>query len=139
VKRRWSDRTKQMNVPLFPGYVFCRLDEQNRLPVLTTPGVIRIIGNGKRPVPITESEIESVKSVLKSNLDCMPWPTLAPGSRITVDRGPLMGVQGVLVKCRNENRLVVSVELLNRAVAVEIDDTWIRPSASEVSSLPRLT
>jgi transcription antitermination factor NusG len=125
-RRRWSDRVKQVDVPLFPGYVFCRLDSQDRLPVLQAPGVVQIVGNGKLPVPIAEEEIEAVKIVLKSNLPYLPWPSLAPGHRVVVDRGPLMGVQGVLLQIRQSHRLVVSVSMLQRAVAVELDASWVR-------------
>jgi transcription antitermination factor NusG len=126
-QRRWSDRVKQVDVPLFPGYVFCRFDSQDRLPVLQAPGVVQIVGNGKLPVPIAEEEIEAVKIVLKSNLPYLPWPSLAPGHRVVVDRGPLMGVQGVLLQTRYPRRLVVSITMLHRAVAVELDANWVRP------------
>lgn len=136
VSRRWSDRMKAIDVPLFPGYVFCRLDTRNQLPVLTTPGVVQLVGSGKKPVALTEIEIASIKTVLKSNLPYMPWEALVPGERVMVDRGPLMGVQGKLLECRTGNRLVVSIEILNRAVAVEIDATWVqRPHVHKMADL----
>jgi transcription antitermination factor NusG len=129
VTRRWSDRVKQLSVPLFPGYVFCSLDQNDRLPVLTTPGVIQLVGNGKRPVEVTEDEITAVKAVLNSNLSYSPHAPLVAGNRVVVETGPLMGVQGVLVESRDTNRLVVSIEILNRAVAVEIEASWVRRCA----------
>jgi transcription antitermination factor NusG len=124
--RQWSDRIKQLTVPLFRGYIFCRLNHQHPLPVLTTPGVVQLVGNGRTPIEVTEDEISSVKAVLNSNLPYMPYPSLACGTRVVVDYGPLMGVQGVLVESRTTNRLVVSIEILQRAVAVEIDAAWVR-------------
>jgi transcription antitermination factor NusG len=133
VTRRWSDRIKHIDIPLFPGYVFCRLDQQKRLPVLSTPGVVQLVGHGRRPAEVSEGEINAVRTVLKSTLPYTPAsPT--PGSRVVVDRGPLMGVQGVLVEAREANRLVVSIDILNRAVAVEIDINWVRPLPSGMSS-----
>ena len=126
VTRRWSDRVKRLDVPLFPGYIFCRINQQKPLPVLTTPGVVQLVGNGKTPVAVTEDEISSVRAVLNSNLPYMPYLSLVSGTRVVVDQGPLMGVQGVLVESRMANRLVVSIEILNRAVAVEIDAAWVR-------------
>jgi transcription antitermination factor NusG len=143
VKRRWSDRMKDIDVPLFPGYIFCRLDQQHRLPIVTTPGVVQLVGNGKKPVAITEDEITAVKTVLKSNLPYMPWQSLVPGNRVVVDRGPLMGVQGVLLESRTGDRLVVSIDILNRAVAVEIDATWVQrphvPGMAGFASEARIT
>jgi transcription antitermination factor NusG len=126
-QRRWSDRVKQIDIPLFPGYVFCRLDSHDRVPVLQSPGVVQIVGNGNLPIPIAEEEIDAVRNVLKSNLPYKPWPSLVPGDRVIVDRGPLMGMQGVLLRIRQAHRLVVSINMLQRAVAVEIDASWVRP------------
>jgi transcription antitermination factor NusG len=137
LSRRWSDRMKQIKRPLFPGYIFCRFDPNYRLPVLTTHGVVQIVGHGKRPVPIAEEEIASLKTILKSALSCMPWPSLAPGNQVVMESGPLRGVQGVLLECRHSDRLVVSVELLNRAVAVNIQTEWAgHPMRSEASLSP---
>ena len=129
VSRRWSDRVKQLSVPLFPGYVFCSLDQNDRFPVLTTPGVIQLVGSGKRPVEVTEDEITAVKAVLNSNLPYSPHAPLVAGDRVVVETGPLMGVQGFLVESRDTNRLVVSIEILHRAVAVEIEASWVRRCA----------
>jgi transcription antitermination factor NusG len=135
-QRRWSDRVKQINIPLFPGYVFCRLDSHNRLPILQSSGVVQIVGNGNLPIPIAEEEIEAVKNVLKSNLPYIPWPSLVPGHRVVVDRGPLMGMQGVLLRVKHGYRLVVSINMLQRAVAVELDASWVRP-LTDVRLAPR--
>src|SRR5579871_2592754 len=120
--RRWSDRVKQLDLPLFPGYLFCRLNLRDTyLPVLTTPGVVSIVGAGNQPVPISEEEIEAVHTVIRSGLAAIPWPGLTVGSRVLIDRGPLTGLEGVTVNVEDECRLIVSVQLLQRSLAVQID------------------
>jgi transcription antitermination factor NusG len=129
-QRQWSDRKKHVDVPLFPGYVFCRLDPQNRLPVLSVPGVVQIVGQGKSPTAISETEIGAIKTILKSDLPYLPWSSLVAGRRVVVERGPLMGVEGVLMEARGPHRLIVSVMMLQRSVAVEVDASWVRPIAA---------
>jgi transcription antitermination factor NusG len=136
--RQWSDRTKHVDVPLFPGYVFCRLDPQNRMPVVSVPGVVQIVGQGKSPVAVSESEIGAIKTILKSDLPYLPWSSLVAGRRVVVDRGPLMGVEGVLMEARGPHRLVVSVMMLQRSVAVEVDASWVRPISSTPPPSPRI-
>jgi transcription antitermination factor NusG len=131
VRRRWSDRTKQMECPLFPGYLFSRIDMQNRLPVLTAPGIIQIIGAARTPIPVPDAEINALKSVLASRLAFEPWPYGCVGERVVVQEGPLTGVGGTLVRIKRNLRLLVSVELLQRSVVVEVDADWIaRPDHS---------
>jgi len=132
-RRRWSDRVKILDLPLFPGYLFCRFDVQERLlPILTTPGVISILGAGRTPVPVEDEEIEAIKTVLRSGLGAQPWPFLGVGSRVYVGRGPLAGLEGVITNTDKIYRLVVSVSLLQRSVAVEIDREWARPIADRI-------
>jgi transcription antitermination factor NusG len=102
------------------------MDVNNRLPVLTTPGVIGIVGIGKAPVPVSLEEIEAVRAIMQSRLSALRWPYLRTGERVEIVRGPLAGVEGVLVRSKSNYRLVVSVSLLQRSVAVEIDGGWIR-------------
>lgn len=130
-RRRWSDRFKQVDLPLFPGYLFCKLDPTNRLPVLTTPGVVLIVGIGKVPVPVEESEIAAVRSIVASQLPAQPWPFLRAGQRVRIDYGPLRGVEGVFLNHKNQFRLVVSVMILQRSVAVEVDSDWVTPLKTE--------
>lgn len=125
--RRWSDRVKQLDRPLFPGYLFCRFDVRRRLPILTTPGVISIVGAGKTPLPIDDEEIDTVRAVVHSGLAVQPWPFLRLGSKVYVEAGPLAGVEGIITNTDKVYRLVVSVSLLQRSVAVEIDRDWVRP------------
>jgi transcription antitermination factor NusG len=125
-RRRWSDRIKVLELPLFAGYLFCRMSlEQNRLPVLTTPGVRQIMGIGKAPIPVPESEIDAVRAIAASGLAAQPWPFVRAGDRVRIKGGSLDGVEGLLIATKKHHRLVVSVELLRRSVAVEIDQAWV--------------
>ena len=126
-RRRWSDRVRELQVPLFAGYVFSRFDAAHRVPVLECPGVVGIVGFGSHPVPIPGDEIRSIQTMLASSLHVEPYPILAPGQKIRVDRGPLAGVEGVIVEMKNHFRLVASVTLLQRSVSVEIDREWACP------------
>jgi transcriptional antiterminator NusG len=126
-ERRWSDRTKEMDQFLFPGYVFCRLDPLDRLPVLTAPGVVELVGFGKIPAEVPDHEIENVRRMVQSGLFVMPWPFLELGHRVLIERGPLAGVEGILEEVKGKCRLVVSVQLLQRSVSAEVDRNWIRP------------
>lgn len=132
-RRRWSDRFKQLDLPLFPGYLFCRFDYPDRVgPVLTTPGVIGIVSAGKTPIPVAEEEIEAVKRIVHSGLAAQPWPFLRVGSNVYIERGSLTGLEGFVISANKVHRLVVSVTLLQRSVAVEIDRDWVRPIASSL-------
>lgn len=126
-RRRWSDRIKAVEVPLFGGYVFCRLNAEYRLPLLTIPGVLHIVGLGKVPIPVDDAEIAALQAASVLGIQAEPWPYLKVGERLRLDRGPLAGVEGLLVEIRNSYRLVLSVSLLNRSVAVEIDRDWATP------------
>jgi transcription antitermination factor NusG len=122
VKRKWSDRVKVVDLPLFPGYLFARFHVNDRLKVLQTPGVLQILGNGKTPVPISENELDNLRSLVAANTLIVPWPYLRAGQRIRIERGPLTGVEGYVVRAEEGAlRIVVSVDLLQRSVATEID------------------
>lgn len=127
IERRWSDRKKEMDQFLFPGYVFCRLDPAHRLPVLSAPGVVDLVGFGKVPAPVPDHEIEAIRRMVQSGLLVMPWPYLELGNRVLIERGPLAGVEGILDEMKGKCRLVVSVQLLQRSVSAEVDRNWVRP------------
>jgi len=133
-RRRWSDRSKDLDLPLFPGYLFCRLDSQFRLPVLTTPGVIAIVGIGKNPMAVPEEEIDGIRAVIRSGLPVQPWPHLAAGSKVLIEEGPLKGLEGVALDVKKKFRLFISVPLLQRSISVEIDRAWVRPLSTFVAS-----
>jgi transcription antitermination factor NusG len=127
LRRQWSDRIKVIEMPLFPGYVFCRLDPSNRLPVLTTPGVVQIVGFGKGPVPVEESELAAVQAIVSSGMPVQPWPFLQCGDRVRINHGPLRDVEGILLELRGSYRVIVSMNLLQRSVSVEVDSAWVSP------------
>lgn len=126
-RRQWSDRVKSVDFPLFPGYVFCRLNPQNRLPLLTIPGVLHFVGIGKAPVPIDGTEIAALQYSVRSGLPTEPWPFLEIGQRVCLTDGPLEGLEGILVGTSKQQRLIVSVDLLKRSVAVTIERHWAKP------------
>jgi len=123
--RKWSDRMKEIELPMFPGYLFCRMNPQNRLPVLMTPGVIQIVGVGKTPIPVEEQEIAAIQRVGKSGISIMPWPYLQVGQIARIEYGPLRGMTGIVARIKSGLKLVLSVSLLQRSIAVEIDRSWI--------------
>ena len=127
----WSDRVKKLEHPLFPGYVFCRLDVPHRRPVVTVPGVISIVGFGNTFAPIPDEQISAIQCIVRSGLPSGPCPFLQEGERIRITAGALEGVEGILVRIKNEFRVVVSVALLQRSVAVEIERSWIEPQRSQ--------
>jgi len=126
-RRQWSDRVMETEVPLFKGYVFCVLDPSVRLPVLTIPGVVNLVGIGKAPHPVEDAEIEALQAIARNGLQAAPWPFLRAGQRVRIERGPLKDVEGLLIEVKNRFRLVVSVELLQRSVAVEVDRELVTP------------
>ncbi len=120
-RHRWSDRVKNVQLPLFAGYVFGRFSNAERARILATPGVTSIVGFGNRPAPVSPQEIESIRAMVASGLPLGPWPFLKEGQRVRIEAGPLCGVEGVLLQIRDAWRVVVSVELLQRSVAAEVD------------------
>lgn len=130
VKKRWSDRTKQIDQFLFPGYVFCRCDPNDRLPILTAPGVVEMVGFGKAPERIPDSEIERVRRMVDSGLLVTPYPYVRVGQPVVIERGPLTGLEGTLVEVKGKVRLVVSINLLQRSVSAEVDRDAVRPIAN---------
>ena len=133
-RKRWSDRVKIVDAPLFPGYLFCRFNPQNRLPILKTPGVTYIVGFNGQPAPVDECEISAIQTLLQSGMPSQPWPFLATGDRVRIESGPLRDLEGILVKFKGDHRLILSVTLLQRSVAVEIDSAFVtsfRSSAAQ--------
>jgi len=127
-QRQWSDRIKEIESPLFPGYIFCRMflnDPDFR--VVTTSGVVGIVGVGKKPIAIEQNEIEALQSVIAHRLRVAPCSFFHEGARVKIEGGPLMGVEGTLVRIKNSQRLVLSVTLLRRSVSVEVDSLLVVP------------
>ncbi len=126
-----AGRMKPAMLPLFPGYVFCRVDISNRLPVLTIPGVSSIVSVGKAPAAIPDCEIESVQTMIRSDRNVAPHPSFCEGQEVLIERGPLKGIQGTLVSCKPNDRLVITIPMLQRAVSAEVDPEWVRPFATQ--------
>lgn len=126
-KKNWSGRLREVNAPLFPGYIFCRFEVQKRLPVLLTPGVIGVVSRGRIPVPVDDSEIAGIQTVVSSGLRAEPWPYLEIGQRIRIERDALAGLEGILVQFKGNDRIVVSVSLLRRSVSLEVDRFSVKP------------
>ena len=125
--RRRPYGNREATLPLFPGYIFCRLNLSERiLPVLTTPGVIGMVGAGRTPISIDDSEIDAIKAAVAFG-HIEPYPQLGVGQRVWMVEGPLAGYEGVIARVKNSWRLIISVSLLQRSIAVEIDRRWARP------------
>ena len=126
-KRKRADRIAAIEVPLFPGYVFCEFDSNRRLPILITPGVVGVVGRGNRPEPVDDAEIDSIRTVAQAGRAVQPWPFLKSGQRIRLEAGPLMGAEGIFLRVKDEYHLVVSITLLQRAVSVVIEKDAVAP------------
>lgn len=123
--RKWSDRVKEVEQPLFPGYLFCRFDFQNRRPVITTPGVLQIVGYGRTAIAVSDEEIQSLQLAVSSGVPKQPWPYLEVGQRVRVNYGTLSGLEGILVNVKGNHRVILSVTLLQRSVAMEVETSWL--------------
>jgi len=117
---QWKDRKKEVDVPLFPGYCFARFGWDMNLSVLKASGVVRIIGGSGKPEPIPDSEIDAVRKLMLHPLPCDSHPYLREGTRVRIVRGPLEGIEGILAREENRHRVVISVNLIQQAAAIEV-------------------
>jgi transcription antitermination factor NusG len=120
--RRWQDRRVKLEVPLFPSYVFVHLPLQERLRVLQVPGVVRLVGFSNCAAPVPEIEITRIRDILHQGLRAEPHPYLKAGRRVRVRSGPFEGLEGFVVRRKNSTRLVISLELIERAMAVNVEE-----------------
>ena len=127
LRKRWSGRVREVSAPLFPGYVFCQFDVQKRLPILITPGVLAVVGRGRTPIPVEEDEISAIQNVISSGVQAEPWPYLEVGQRVRIENDSLRGLEGILTNFKGHHRIVVSVTLLRRSVALDIDRASVVP------------
>jgi transcription antitermination factor NusG len=125
-RRQWTDRTKVVDVPLFPGYIFCRLNRWTLAPILKTPGVVNVVACGSTPTPVGDEEVEAIRTLMVTGTRFEPTSYLTVGQRLEVIRGPLAGLSGILVSVRSGWRIVVSIDLLQRSVAAEIDASCVK-------------
>jgi len=123
--RKWSDRTKELQQALFPGYLFSRFAYENRQQVVTAPGVLQVVGSGRVAIPVPDSEIEALQVAVRSEVASEPWPYLRAGERVRVNCGRLSGLEGILINFKGNHRVVLSVTLLQRSLALEVDLSWV--------------
>ena len=129
-KKRWSDRIKEVQSPLFPGYLFCRFDPLDRLPILKIPGVIQIVGFNRQPIPVDEDEIRAIQVLVASGAPNRPCPYLEIGDKVRIESGPLRGLEGLLIEFQGDRQLVLCVTLLQRSLAVKIDSASVTSLSS---------
>jgi transcription antitermination factor NusG len=120
---RWKDRRKQVELALFPGYIFVRIEEQNKLQVLKTPGAVNLVSFNGKLAAVPEPEIEALRNALDNEICAEPCPYLRVGRKVRVVSGPMAGAEGILARKKDKYRVVISVEVLMRSVALEIDGT----------------
>lgn len=121
--RRWKDRRVQLQMPLFPGYVFVKLPLRDRLQLLQIPGVVHLVSFDGHPAPLPQEDIQAIRNCLDRGHQVEPHPYLTAGRRVRVRSGPLQGLEGTILRRKNRMRFVLSFELIMRSVAVEIDET----------------
>jgi transcription antitermination factor NusG len=140
-EHQWRDRKKKVSLPLFPGYLFVRIRDvpAERLAVVKARGVVRIVGGGGRIEPVADLEIEAVKRILDASLACHGHPFLRAGMRVRVKRGSLRGLEGFLVRIKNQARLVISVNLIAQSVATEIDIADVEPCSGGTTAAEPIT
>jgi transcription antitermination factor NusG len=134
--RRWKDRRMVLSLPLFPCYVFVRGGVNRRLQVVTTPGVHMILNHGEHVAVIPENEIQAIRRTVEGPFRMEPHPFVRCGDRVRVVRGPLQGVEGILIRKKNQFRLVLSVDMLAKSVAVEIDAADVEPVPEQAHGGP---
>jgi len=127
--RQWSDRKRKVNVPLFSGYLFVRMNllEDSKLRVLKAPGVVGFVGNNTGPLPIPDEQIGSIRTVLARGVDYSVLPLLEEGDRVRVVRGVLAGVEGRLIRANSASRLVISIELIHQSLAITVSRQDVEP------------
>ena len=117
---QWKDRRKKVLLPLFPGYLFIKSTLEDRLIILKTPGIVRILGVTGSPIPIPDEQVDAIKKLIESKLPIDPYPYYNEGKMVVVVNGPLQGVVGRILKKRASNKLILSVDLIKRSVSVEV-------------------
>jgi transcription antitermination factor NusG len=133
--RRWKDRRVTLDLPLFPGYVFIRLALQDRLRVLEIPSVVRLVGFSGRPAALPDEEMEILRFGLSQSLRAEPHPFMTVGRRVRITGGPFAGLEGVLKRKKSSLRVVVTLELIDRSVAVDVDVADVRGLVGEKGAI----
>lgn len=128
-RRQWSDRVKDVELPLFAGYVLCQFDLAQRIRVLDTPGVSKIVGFGGAVTALEDCEVAGIQRLVALKVPLAPWPYLKAGDRVKVEHGPMRGLEGTLLRTKDTMHLVIGVELLQRSLAVEVDRESVIPQS----------
>lgn len=131
---RWKDRRVALDLPLFPGYVFVRFALRDRLRVLQIPSVVRLVGFNGQPAALPDEEMEILRSGLTRQLGAEPHPYLSVGRRVRITNGPLAGLEGILKRKKNNLRVLVSLELIQRSIIVDVDGSDVQPLPQGKSS-----
>jgi transcription antitermination factor NusG len=127
-RRRYSDRVKVVNRALFPGYVFVRTDMKELLPLFSTAWVSYIVKSGNSPQPLPAREVAALESLCRVDEDCAPCEPLSIGQRVVIESGPLQGLEGILARIGNKDRLVITIDSIFSSVSVDLRDTAVRPA-----------
>jgi transcription antitermination factor NusG len=135
-ERRWSDRKQMVAMPLFQGYVFVRITASGELQlrVLKVPGVVDFVRSRSGPLSVPEKEIQDVRAVLTYGVGCSPHPFLKAGDRVRVARGPLAGIEGKLIRRGSQSKLVISIEMIQRSVAISVSECDVEPVLTLLSA-----
>lgn len=134
-RHQYARRVREFHLPLFPGYLFCRLDLADRLPILITPGVLRLVGAGGLPVPVDSQEIAALQRAVQAEIPMIPHPYWRTGDIGRITAGALAGIDGIVVSAKPKARLLLSVTLLQRSVLLEIDSDCVSfPRASATAT-----
>jgi transcription termination/antitermination protein NusG len=126
--RRWRNGDHRVQLPLFPGYAFVRISIDDRLPVLKVPGVVRLVGFNGTPTPLADEEVEGLSRALAAGVKAAPHPYLTAGRRVRITAGPLTGREGILVRRKGTLRVVLSIDLIQRSVLVDLDGNSLEPA-----------
>jgi transcription antitermination factor NusG len=121
VVHRWKDRNKKLLIPLFPGYLFLRSDLRDKFDILNTPGLFFLVESGGRACPIPAHEMEWIRRVAESGVPAQPHAYPCAGDRVCIRKGPLAGLTGILTRFKNQYRIVMTVELLQKALSIEVE------------------
>jgi transcription antitermination factor NusG len=127
---RWNNGRHRVQMPLFPGYIFVRIGLEQRLRVIEVPGFVRLVGFNSLPCPLPEADINRMKEALNKSVLAEPYPYLTVGTRVEVRNGPLQGMTGILLRRQNKYWVVISVDLIMRSVAVEVEASDVMPMRS---------
>jgi len=125
--RRWKDRTKRLELPLFPGYIFVQMTAQNRVQILSLPGVVQFVRFQGRPAPVPTSELEALRQGTSKSMVVQPHPYLQAGRKVRIISGSMAGVEGIFLRRKDQSRVIISISLIQRSVSVEIGEAEVEP------------